>query len=71
MKATELEVMKATELGKAVAMVEYLNKCVRHGFYRFNRIASDRWALVKVVNGKTKTIATGRDIYEALYSWNK
>ena len=63
--------MKATELGKAIAIVEKANKLIHSGMYRFNQIASDRWTLVKVDEGKTKTLATGRDIYEALFSWIK
>nr|DAH65380.1 MAG TPA: hypothetical protein [Caudoviricetes sp.] len=63
--------MKATELGKAIAMVEYINKCVHYELYKFIQIASDRWALVKIDGGKTRTIATGKDIYEVLYSWDR
>lgn len=62
--------MKATELGSVIAMVEYINKRLHAEVYRLNQIASDRWALVKVDEGKAKTIATGRDIYEAFYSEN-
>ena len=62
--------MKATEVGKAIEAIEKINKCVHPESYGFNQIASDRWALVKTDKGKTRTIATGIDIYEALHSKN-
>lgn len=58
--------MKATELGRAINIVEKARGISESDRYKFNKIASDQWALVMVCNGKTTTLATGKDIMEAL-----
>lgn len=61
--------MKATELGRAINIVEQSIGIEGSFGYDFNKIASDRWALVMVCGGKTVTLATGKDIAEALKNY--
>ena len=46
-------------------MVEKTNEILGSVRYKFNKIASDRWALVAMWDGKTTTLATGKDVKEA------
>ena len=59
-------IMKATELGRAIKVIEKARGISESDRCEFNKIASDRWALVMMYNGKATTLATGKDVMEAL-----